>query len=79
MTNVRITDLPDFDLENNLADGYLCIVDKSEEKYNRTRRITVGDLLYHASRIVKCQYCGQPTWRDKACKYCGGTPERETK
>lgn len=76
MKSAKLTDIPDFDLEHDLADGFLYVVDTSGESgSSRSRKIRVADLMYNASRIVKCQHCGQPTYRDKACVYCGAPPE----
>lgn len=73
---IRLIELEDFNFESDIQCSYLYIVtpDGSESK-----RISVADLMYgmkvNMERVVKCQYCGQPTYSDKPCLKCGGQPE----
>lgn len=78
MNYIRITDLEDFNLNENIKDAYLYIVNPNAEMGTGSKRISVADFIYgikvNMERIVLCQYCGQPTYSDRPCEKCGGQP-----
>ncbi len=74
MHTTKLTELQSYDPQDHKMDAFLYVVGLDKENNHQSLKISVGDLFGYMGITTNCQYCSQPTFKDRPCLYCGGAP-----